>query len=81
MHLHTLALQYHGLGKLGENVSRAEVGTNILHSLRRDDILAGILTRSRYWGQQRYLALVAATYGGLCLAVGQSLTDPGAYSL
>jgi hypothetical protein len=42
MHLHTLALQYHGLGKLGKNVSRAEVGTNILHLLRRDDILAGI---------------------------------------
>jgi hypothetical protein len=33
------------------------------------------------WGRQGNLAPAAATYCGPCLAVGQSLTDPGAYPL
>jgi hypothetical protein len=33
------------------------------------------------WGHHRYLALSAATSCEPCLAVGQRLTDPGAYSL
>jgi hypothetical protein len=33
------------------------------------------------WGRHRYLTLAAATYCGPCLAAGQRLTDPDAYSL